>query len=55
MLPCVCFTKLGGRKRCVESEKGAIEQKSLRNTGLNDNILDKITPLWKRIGEPPEI
>jgi len=23
--------------------------------GLNYNILDKITPLWKRIGEPPEI
>ena len=23
--------------------------------GLNYTILDKITPLWKRIGEPPEI
>jgi len=23
--------------------------------GLNYNILDKIKPLWKRIGEPPEI
>jgi len=22
---------------------------------LNYTILDKITPLWKRIGEPPEI
>jgi len=31
---CVCFIRLGGRKRCVESEKGAMEQKSLRNTGL---------------------
>jgi len=23
--------------------------------GLNCTILDKTTPLWKRIGEPPEI
>jgi len=23
--------------------------------GLNYNILDKTTPLWRRIGEPPEI
>ena len=23
--------------------------------GLNYTILDKITPLWKHIGEPPEI
>jgi len=23
--------------------------------GLNYSILDKVTPLWKRIGEPPEI
>jgi len=23
--------------------------------GLNYAILDKITPLWKRIGEPPQI
>ena len=23
--------------------------------GLNYTIFDKITPLWKRIGEPPEI
>jgi len=23
--------------------------------GLNYTILDKTTPLWKRIGEPPEI
>ena len=44
-----------GWQRCVESEKGTTEQKSLRNTGLNYTILDKITPLWKRIGEPPEI
>ena len=32
-----------------------MEQKSLRNTGLNYTILDKIKPLWKRIGETPEI
>jgi len=29
--------------------------KCLRNTGLNYTILGKIAPLWKRIGEPPEI
>jgi len=23
--------------------------------GLNSTISDKITPLWKRVGEPPEI
>jgi len=31
---CVCFIRLVGWKRCVESEKGVMEQKSLRNTGL---------------------
>jgi len=34
LLPCVCFIRLRGQKRRVESEKGAMEQKSLRNTAL---------------------
>ena len=55
MLPCVCFIRLGGRQRCLEGEKEAMEQKSLRNTGLNYTVLDKITPPRKRISEPHEI
>jgi len=34
ILPWVCCIRLGGGQSCVESEKGAIEQKSLRNTDL---------------------
>jgi len=29
--------------------------KSFPTPGLNYTIWDKVTPLWKRIGEPPEI
>ena len=34
ILPCVYFIRLGGWQRCVESEKGAMKQKSWRNTVL---------------------
>ena len=34
MLPCICFIRLEGRQRCAESEKRAMEQRSLRNIGL---------------------
>ena len=34
ILPCVYFIRLGGRQRRVVGEKGAMEQKSLRNTGV---------------------
>jgi len=30
MLPCIYFIKLGGLQRCVEGEKGVMEQKSLK-------------------------
>jgi len=44
LLPCVCFIRLGGRKRRAESEKGAMEEKSLRNTEI-DRCMMHIAPV----------
>jgi len=48
LLPCVCFIRLPGRKQHVESEKGAIEQKSLRNTDLYKRLSTGRSCLWIR-------
>jgi len=34
LLPCVFFIRLGAHQQRVDNEKGAMEQKSLRNTVL---------------------
>jgi len=41
-------------KHCLAAHRCAAARR-LWITGLSYTILDKITPLWKRISEPPEI
>jgi len=41
--------------RCFADRQKIYPDRRLRTAGLNYIILDKTTPLWKRIGEPPEI
>jgi len=49
ILPCVCFIRLGGRHRCFENEKGAMELTRLKNTNvyLEYNINISEVPLQR--------